>query len=60
MLKRGTSAFAALVALASGVEAISKISRGGRYLYDDSGNRFYIKGVAYQPQGALFVRFTNE
>ncbi|KAF9045226.1 glycoside hydrolase family 72 protein [Panaeolus papilionaceus] len=34
------------------VHAIPKISRVGRFLYDDSGQRFYIKGIAYQPQGA--------
>lgn len=43
---------AAALALAASVQAISKISRKGRYLYDDSGSRFYIKGVAYQEQGA--------
>ncbi|PPQ65976.1 hypothetical protein CVT24_011193 [Panaeolus cyanescens] len=35
------------------VHAIPKITRTGRYLYDDSGQRFYIKGVAYQPEGAV-------
>ncbi|OCB85209.1 glycoside hydrolase family 72 protein [Sanghuangporus baumii] len=38
---------------ASSVSAISKISRGGRYLYTDDGTRFYIKGVAYQEQGVV-------
>lgn len=33
------------------VQALPKISRTGRYLYDDSGTRFYIKGIAYQQQG---------
>ncbi|EEB94061.1 hypothetical protein MPER_07195 [Moniliophthora perniciosa FA553] len=46
----------ALVAAAScifSVNAISKVSRTGRYLYTDDGNRFYIKGVAYQEQGVV-------
>ncbi|KAJ7059573.1 glycoside hydrolase family 72 protein, partial [Mycena amicta] len=33
--------------------ALSKISRTGRYLYDESGNRFFIKGIAYQTQGIV-------
>ncbi|OCF34149.1 1,3-beta-glucanosyltransferase [Kwoniella heveanensis BCC8398] len=33
--------------------ALPKITRTGKYLYDESGSRFYIKGVAYQPQGEL-------
>ena len=37
--------------LACGVQAISKITRTGRYLYTDSGSRFYIKGISYQEQG---------
>lgn len=43
---------AAAAALMSGVDAISKITRAGRYLYDSDGTRFFIKGVAYQEQGA--------
>ena len=39
---------AVVAGLISSVHAISKVTRAGRYLYDDSGNRFYIKGVAYQ------------
>jgi len=39
--------------LATGVQAISKVTRSGRYLYTDDGNRFFIKGVAYQEQGQL-------
>lgn len=42
----GTSAF-----LLAQVAAIQKVSRTGRYLYTDDGNRFYIKGIAYQEQG---------
>ncbi|KIK71388.1 carbohydrate-binding module family 43 protein [Collybiopsis luxurians FD-317 M1] len=41
------------------VQAISKVSRSGRYLYTDDGNRFYIKGVAYQPQGAVDTSTDN-
>ena len=54
-MRQGFRAVAALLAattLVSTVDAISKITRSGRYLYDDSGNRFYIKGIAYQEQGA--------
>lgn len=46
----------ALVAAAScalSVNAISKVTRSGRYLYTDDGNRFYIKGIAYQEQGVV-------
>jgi hypothetical protein len=43
---------AAAAVYTTGVSAIAKISRKGRYLYDDSGNRFYMKGIAYQPEGA--------
>ncbi|ESK98183.1 glycoside hydrolase family 72 protein [Moniliophthora roreri MCA 2997] len=45
-----------LVAAASyvfSVNAISKVTRTGRYLYTDDGNRFYIKGIAYQEQGVV-------
>ena len=33
------------------VAAIQSVSRAGRYLYTADGNRFYIKGIAYQEQG---------
>ncbi|KAK7468547.1 1,3-beta-glucanosyltransferase [Stygiomarasmius scandens] len=36
-----------------GVQAISKVTRSGRYLYTDDGNRFYIRGIAYQEQGQV-------
>lgn len=42
-----------LTFLSSPVLAIAKISRTGKYLYDETGSRFYIKGVAYQPQGQV-------
>jgi hypothetical protein len=50
--------FASLVALglssfSSSVQAIPQITRTGKYLYNESGERFYIKGVAYQPQGEV-------
>ena len=40
-----------LVFIASGVQAIPKVTRTGTYLYTDTGTRFYIKGIAYQNQG---------
>ncbi|KAI0639101.1 Glucanosyltransferase-domain-containing protein [Trametes polyzona] len=39
--------------LAAGVGALQKVSRQGRYLYTEDGNRFFIKGVAYQEQGTV-------
>lgn len=54
---RATSRFAAAFSLAAacltGVDAIQKVTRNGRYLYTADGNRFYIKGIAYQEQGKL-------
>ncbi|KAF9650722.1 glycoside hydrolase family 72 protein [Thelephora ganbajun] len=41
----------AAAALATTVRALPQITRKGRYLYNPDGSRFYIKGVAYQPQG---------
>ncbi|KAG8982896.1 1,3-beta-glucanosyltransferase gas1, partial [Tulasnella sp. 427] len=47
-------AFAAAAALAStSVSALSKITRAGKYLYQEDGTRFYIKGIAYQEQGTV-------
>ncbi|KEI40852.1 carbohydrate-binding module family 43 protein [Mixia osmundae IAM 14324] len=31
--------------------AVSPLSRHGRYLFDATGQRFFIKGVVYQPRG---------
>ncbi|KAL4243204.1 1,3-beta-glucanosyltransferase [Abortiporus biennis] len=50
---RLAAVLAASVALTSGVQAISKVTRAGRYLYNEDGSRFFIKGVAYQIQGQL-------
>ena len=44
--------YLSLSAVLAGVaSALPQISRTGRYLYDSNGDRFYIKGVAYQEQG---------
>ncbi|KAI0757284.1 Glucanosyltransferase-domain-containing protein [Daedaleopsis nitida] len=40
-----------VLALAAGAQALQKVSRSGRYLYTEDGNRFFIKGIAYQEQG---------
>ncbi|OAX32148.1 glycoside hydrolase family 72 protein [Rhizopogon vinicolor AM-OR11-026] len=60
---RATSRFAAALALAgaflAGVDAIQGVTRNGRYLYTADGNRFYIKGVAYQEQGAVVADPSN-
>lgn len=47
------------VFIASGVQAISPITRSGIYLYDETGTRFYVKGIAYQPQGYSFHGFIS-
>lgn len=43
----------------SGVQGLSKITRTGKYLYDESGTRFYIKGIAYQEQGVVVASDNN-
>ncbi|KAL4068413.1 carbohydrate-binding module family 43 protein [Scleroderma yunnanense] len=45
--------------LLSGVHAIQTVTRTGRYLYTADGNRFYMKGVAYQEQGAVVADPNN-
>ncbi|KAF8528028.1 Glucanosyltransferase-domain-containing protein [Hysterangium stoloniferum] len=35
------------------VESLQKVSRIGRYLYTEDGNRFSFKGIAYQQQGTV-------
>ncbi|KAG6844272.1 hypothetical protein H0H87_008220 [Tephrocybe sp. NHM501043] len=44
---------AAIATLTGAVQAISKVTRSGRYLYNEDGSRFYIKGIAYQEQGIV-------
>jgi hypothetical protein len=53
MLFPTASALFTSLLLLNPAQAISKITRTGKYLYDDTGSRFYIKGVAYQPQGEV-------
>jgi len=53
MLFPTASALFTSLLLLNPTQAISKITRTGKYLYDDTGSRFYIKGVAYQPQGEV-------
>jgi len=48
---RVAAAFAVALTLSSEVFGIGQITRTGRYLYAADGTRWYIKGVAYQPQG---------
>ncbi|EGO02821.1 carbohydrate-binding module family 43 protein/Glycoside hydrolase family 72 protein [Serpula lacrymans var. lacrymans S7.3] len=54
-----TSVLAVVGALVASVQAIQKVTRSGRYLYTQDGNRFYIKGVAYQEQGAVVADPNN-
>ncbi|KAJ7699558.1 glycoside hydrolase family 72 protein [Mycena rosella] len=46
-------ASSALLGLVTSVGALPKVTRTGRYLYQDDGTRFYIKGIAYQTQGLI-------
>ena len=46
-----TKCLTVLAGVVSMAFAIPKVTRGGRYLYQDDGTRFYIKGIAYQQQG---------
>lgn len=40
------------------VFSLDTITRAGRYLYNSTdGSRFYIKGVAYQEEGASVIPF---
>ncbi|VDB90218.1 unnamed protein product [Peniophora sp. CBMAI 1063] len=47
------TSLAAVAALAAQVQGLGKVSRTGKYLFNEDGSRFYIKGVAYQPQGEI-------
>ncbi|KAI0670201.1 Glucanosyltransferase-domain-containing protein [Trametes maxima] len=49
---RATALASGVLAIAAGVSALPKVSRAGRYLYSEDGTRFFIKGIAYQEQGA--------
>ncbi|KAH9911428.1 Glucanosyltransferase-domain-containing protein [Epithele typhae] len=52
MIRQPDSA-APLLAVATGVHALPKVTRNGRYLYNEDGSRFFVKGIAYQEQGVL-------
>jgi 1,3-beta-glucanosyltransferase GAS1 len=47
-------AFATALSLVFQVDA-SDITRVGRYLYGANGARWYMKGIAYQPQGKSYL-----
>ncbi|TFK36800.1 glycoside hydrolase family 72 protein [Crucibulum laeve] len=49
----------AATSLLSTVQAITKVQRVGRYLYNEDGSRFYIKGIAYQEQGEVVQSADN-
>ncbi|KAG7099572.1 hypothetical protein E1B28_001402 [Marasmius oreades] len=61
MIPRFAAATALLTVALSllGVEALPKVSRSGRYLFTDDGNRFYMKGIGYQEQGTVVVDANN-
>ncbi|KAG8937260.1 1,3-beta-glucanosyltransferase gas1 [Tulasnella sp. 419] len=44
---------AVAAAVAATVSALPKVTRQGRYLYQEDGTRFYIKGISYQEQGTV-------
>lgn len=46
--------YLAILAGATMAFALPKVTRSGRYLYQENGTRFYIKGIAYQQQGMHF------
>ncbi|KAI6010180.1 carbohydrate-binding module family 43 protein/Glycoside hydrolase family 72 protein [Pisolithus marmoratus] len=58
-LYRIAASLAAAALVVSGVHAIQRVTRAGRYLYTADGNRFYIKGVAYQQQGSVVATTNN-
>ncbi|KAK1232387.1 1,3-beta-glucanosyltransferase [Marasmius sp. AFHP31] len=56
------AAATALVAAASsllGAVALPKVTRSGRYLYTEDGNRFYMRGIGYQEQGVVVADPNN-
>ncbi|KAI9572583.1 carbohydrate-binding module family 43 protein/Glycoside hydrolase family 72 protein [Boletus coccyginus] len=59
MRPRIAAALAFSGAILSGVQAIQTVSRAGKYLYTADGNRFYIKGIAYQEQGQVVADPNN-
>ncbi|KAI6134203.1 carbohydrate-binding module family 43 protein/Glycoside hydrolase family 72 protein [Pisolithus thermaeus] len=58
-LYRIAAGLTAVALVVSGVRAIQQVARAGRYLYTADGNRFYIKGVAYQQQGTIVADASN-
>lgn len=57
---RSSALLSALSAiLIAQVQAIPKVTRAGRYLYQEDGTRFYIKGIAYQMQGEVVQSADN-
>ncbi|KAJ2919279.1 hypothetical protein MD484_g1106, partial [Candolleomyces efflorescens] len=57
---RPAAALAVVAAfVASSVHAIPRVTRTGRYLYQEDGTRFYIKGIAYQEQGEVIESDDN-
>jgi len=48
-------ALAAAALLTQSAGAIQAVTRAGRYLYTADGNRFYIRGIAYQEQGVVLA-----
>ena len=54
------TSLAAVATLAAQVQGLGKVSRTGKYLFNEDGSRFYIKGVAYQPQGAYSLQIHCE
>ena len=58
---RSVALFYLFSTLFSTLNALAVIQRSGRYLYNTSdSSRFYIKGVAYQPQGARMTILFKE
>jgi hypothetical protein len=53
LLALAAAALAGIVVLAPTASALPKVSRAGKYLYTEDGNRFFIKGIAYQTQGLI-------